>query len=113
MMKKDCRNKPKSIFSRFFQRKQKDSGIDTSVEGFRYVGINLTEKQYQDLVALNISLMSGKRDSIPVFNMMILLKILRLLPPEMICDVGDNQTGNDGGDDFREEFQRKFGKFKE
>ncbi|WP_147353420.1 hypothetical protein [Clostridium sp. AF29-8BH] len=48
MMKKDCRNKPKSIFSRFFQRKQKDSGIDTSVEGFRYVGINLTEEQYQD-----------------------------------------------------------------
>lgn len=68
MMKKDCRNKPKSIFSRFFQRKQKDSGIDTSVEGFRYVGINLTEKQYQDLVALNISLMSGKRDSIPGFQ---------------------------------------------
>ena len=107
MMKKDCRNKPKSIFSRFFQRKQKDSGIDTSVEGFRYVGINLTEKQYQDLVALNISLMSGKRDSIPV-----LLKILGLLPPEMICEVGNNQTGNDGGDDFSEEFQRKFGKYR-
>ena len=98
MMKKDCRNKPKSIFSRFFQRKQKDSGIDTSVEGFRYVGINLTEKQYQD--------------SIPVFNMMVLLKILGLLPPEMICEVGNNQTGNDGGDDFREEFQRKFGKYR-
>ena len=109
MMKKDCRNKPKSIFSRFFQRKQKDSGIDTSVEGFRYVGINLTEK---DLVALNISLMSGKRDSIPVFNMMVLLKILGLLPPEMICEVGNNQTGNDGGDDFSEEFQRKFGKYR-
>lgn len=112
MMKKDCRNKPKSIFFRFFQRKQKDSGIDTSVEGFRYVGINLTEKQYQDLVALNISLMSGKRDSIPVFNMMVLLKILGLLPPEMICEVGNNQTGNDGGDDFREEFQRKCGKYR-
>ena len=88
MMKKDCRNKPKSIFSRFFQ------------------------KQYQDLVALNISLMSGKRDSIPVFNMMVLLKILGLLPPEMICEVGNNQTGNDGGDDFSEEFQRKFGKYR-
>lgn len=112
-MNTDCRNKKKFHFPKIFQKKYEDSGIDTSIEGFRYVGINLTKEQHQDLVALNISLMSGKRDSIPVFNMMILLKILGLLPPEMICEVGDNQTGNDGGDDFREKFQRKFGKYRE
>lgn len=113
MMKKDYKNKPKSIFSRFFQRKQKYFDIDTSIEGFRYVGINLTKEQYQDLVELNISLISGERDYIPVFNMMILLKILGLLPPEMICDVGESNTGNDSSDDFRNEFQRKFGKYRE
>lgn len=112
-MNMDCENKPKSRFFTIFRKNHKSSGIDTSIEGFRHVGINLTKEQYQDLTALNISLMSGKRDSIPVFNMMILLRILELLPPEMICDAADNQTGNDGCDDFQEEFQRKFGKYKE
>lgn len=109
----DCENKPKFRFPTIFRKKHKSSEIDTSIEGFRYVGINLTKEQYQDLVALNISLIGGERDYIPVFNMMILLKILGLLPPEMICDAADNQTGNDGCDDFQEEFQRKFGKYKE
>ena len=115
MMNKISDNFEKPEFPLFslFRGKRKSSGIDTSIEGFRYVGINLTKEQYQDLVALNLSLMSGKRDSIPVFNMMILLKILGLLPPEMVCEVGDNQSGDDSGDDFREKFQRKFGKFKE
>ena len=109
----DCENKPKFRFPTIFRKKHKSSEIDTSIEGFRYVGINLTKEQYQDLVALNISLISGERDYIPVFNMMILLKILGLLPPEMICDVSESNTSNDSGDDFRNEFQRKFGKFRE
>lgn len=107
-----CKNKPKFRFLKIFRKKHDNSGIDTSIEGFRHVGINLKKEQYQDLVALNISLMSGKRDSIPVFNMMILLKILGMLPPEIICEVADNQTGDDSGDDFHEEFQRKFGKYR-
>lgn len=52
------------------------SRIDTSIEGFCYVGINLTEQQYEDLCDLNaLILMNEHRQKIPVFNTMLDLTV--------------------------------------
>lgn len=85
--------------------------IDTSIEGFRYVGINLTEQQFEDLCALNaLILMNEHRRNIPVFNTMLVLKILGLLPPEMVCDIGNNKADNNTDANINKTLQRKFGK---
>lgn len=85
--------------------------IDTSMEGFEYVGIKLTEQQYEDLCDLNIALMNEDRKYIPVFNTMVLLKILGLLPEEMLIESNTNSGENTS--DSREQYHRKFGRPRE
>lgn len=85
--------------------------IDTSLDGFRYVGINLTEQQYEDLSDLNtLILMNEHRQNIPVFNIMLVLKILGLLPPEMMCDSRNSNSNDNSNANINETLQRKFGK---
>lgn len=85
----------------------KNDRIDTSLEGFRYVGINLTEDQYNDLRDLNTLILCNEhRQRIPVFNTMLVLKILGLLPETMLCQPGD---GNQAADD-EEIMKQKFGR---
>lgn len=49
---------------------------------------------------------------IPVYNILLILKTLGLIPTE----IPDNESGNDGDDNSaknsHEEFERKFGKIK-
>lgn len=87
--------------------------IDTSIDGFRYVGINLTQEQYEDLCCLNMLLMGENRKNIPVFNTMIVLKTLGLLPEEMLCDNSCDNTSGNTYEEVYQSFQRKFGKVKE
>lgn len=87
--------------------------IDTSIEGFEYIGIHLTEKQYEKLCFLNMVMQGKDREDIPVFNMMILLKILGLLPEEMICDNSGNNGNNDADNSNKNLLEREFGKIKE
>lgn len=85
----------------------KNEKIDTSLEGFRYVGINLTEEQYNDLRDLNTLILCNEhRQRIPVFNTMIVLKILGLLPETMLCQPGDEEQVVDD----EEMINRKFGR---
>lgn len=88
--------------------------IDTSIDGFRYVGINLTEQQYTDLCDLNMLILADEhRQKIPVFNTMLVLKVLGLLPPEIVNEVSDSQADNNTNNDFTELLQRKFGKIED
>lgn len=80
--------------------------IDTSIDGYKHVGINLTEQQYEGLMDLNIVMMHEDRKHIPVFNMMILLKTLGLLPKEML----GNESPSDDIEPM-ERHSRKFGKY--
>ena len=90
------------------------SRIDTSIDGFRYVGINLTEQQYTDLCDLNMLILADEhRQKIPVFNTMLVLKVLGLLPPEIVNEVSDSQADNNTNNDFTELLQRKFGKIED
>lgn len=89
------------------------SKIDTSIDGFEYVGIHLTEEQFSDLQTLNILMQEKDRRDIPVFNMMVLLKILGLLPENMGSNNStDNNTDNtnNSNDNLLE---RKFGRILE
>lgn len=81
--------------------------VDTSKDGFEYVGIKLTDKQFEDLCSLNQLIASDDyRKRVPVFNMVLVLKILGLLPEEMIC----NEIESESDVDLEELLQRKFGK---
>lgn len=86
---------------------KRESRVDTSLDGFRYVGIDLTEQQYDDLCELNmLILMSEDRKRIPVFNTMLVLKVLGLLPAEMTID----QAGEKPIENYKDLLQRKFGR---
>lgn len=85
--------------------------IDTSIEGFRYVGINLTEQQFEDLCDLNALILANEhRQNIPVFNIMLVLKILGLLPEKMLCNIGCDDTSCNTNEEIQKSLQRKFGK---
>lgn len=85
--------------------------IDTSIEGFRYVGINLTEQQFEDLCDFNALIMANEhRQNIPVFNIILVLKVLGLLPKEMLCDNSSGNAGCNSYEDIQESLQCKFGK---
>lgn len=88
-----------------------DKRIDTSLDGFKFVGINLTEKQYEDLRDLNMLItVNEHRQNIPVFNVLLVLKILGLLPAEMMGEVGNSKSDDDSNSDVYNSLQRKFGK---
>lgn len=85
--------------------------FSTFKEDFENIGIHLTDEQYSDLCGINL-FMKGMPD-IPVYNIILVLKTLGLIPSKMI-EQESNQDSNanlDGG--FQNEFNRKFGKLKE
>lgn len=85
--------------------------IDTSIKGFEYVGIKLTEQQYEDLRDLNALILGNEhRQNVPVFNIMLVLKILGLLPSEIVNEISDNQSNDNLNDNSYERLQRKFGR---
>lgn len=97
----------------FFKRKKKIKPyhVDTSQKGFEYVGIKLTDEQYQDLCDLNL-LWTGNesRKLSPVFHILVLMKILGLLPPEMMCDNKNTNKQNDKS--YEHLLEHKFGKIR-
>ena len=85
--------------------------IDTSIKGYEYIGIKLTEQQFKDLNDLEMIIgMNEHRRKIPVFNTMAVLKLMGLLPPEMVCDVSRDNANNNSDENVNETLQRKFGK---
>lgn len=102
----------KNLIFRFRKRKKvKPYKVDTSQKGFEYVGIKLSDEQFQDMCNLNL-LWANDRKDIPVFNMLVLMKVLGLLPSEMINDSSRNNTSNDYCNDRKELLQRKFGRIR-
>lgn len=92
------------------KKKKKKEIFSTSKEDFKKIGIELTDEQYDDLCQINLFMML--MPDIPVYNILLILKTLGLIPTE----IPDNESGNDGDDNstknYHEEFERKFGKIK-
>ena len=85
--------------------------VDISKKGYEYIGVKLTDKQFNDLNDLETLIgMNEHRQKSPVFNTVAVLKILGLLPPEMVYDVGNRDADNDSNENINESLQRKFGK---
>lgn len=85
--------------------------IDTSIEGYKYIGINLTEEQYKKLTDLNVLIMSNdNRRNNYVFNIVLVLKILNLLPSEIVNKECDSNSDYNLNYDSPEFLQKVYGK---
>lgn len=88
--------------------------IDTSLEGYSYIGIKLSQEQLSDLAYINIMMQSGAFDEIPVHAILLVMKTLGLLPTQMIddkcSDNTSNNTGNSSNNNILDGFRRKFGR---
>jgi len=80
--------------------------IDTSIDGYKYIGINLSQEQLNDLLMINTMMKSDTGKDIPVHCVLLVLKCLGLLPPELVCEVSKDSTDAN----TNEALQRKFGK---
>lgn len=87
--------------------------IDTSIEGYRYIGINLSQEQLNDLFTINTMMKEGTGKDIPVHCVLLILKCLGLLPPELMCEVSNDKSADDSENVSDYEFQKRYGKFKE
>lgn len=89
------------------------SKIDTSIDGYKYIGINLSQSQFDDLCAINLMMKGDTGKDIPIHCVLLTLKCLGLLPPELMCEVSDNEATDDSEDVSNYEFKKRYGKFKE
>lgn len=99
-------------------RKKKKLAVkfDTSLEGYKYLGINLTEEQYKDLCDINFLVTSdivNKNQIIPVHYILLVLKTLGLLPTENVNQVSHNDAASYTREEYKQFFQSKYGKLKE
>lgn len=106
----NCQQRFAVLYEAEVKKKKKKEIFSTSKEDFKKIGIELTDEQYDDLCQINLFMML--MPDIPVYNVLLILKTLGLIPTE----IPDNESGNDGDDNSaknsHEEFERKFGKIK-
>lgn len=89
------------------------SKIDTSIDGYRRIGINLSESQFNDLFIINSMMKGNMGKDIPIHCVLLTLKCLGLLPPELVCEVSDNEAAGNSENISNYEFQKRYGKLKE
>lgn len=92
-------------------RDKPNKQFSTFKEDFENIGIHLTDEQYSDLCDINL-FMKGMSD-IPVYNIILVLKTLGLIPTKMIEQEANQDSNADFNGSFKDEFKRKFGKLKE
>lgn len=92
------------------KKKKKKEIFSTSKEDFKKIGIELTDEQYDDLCQINLFMML--MPDIPVYNILLILKTLGLIPTEMPDNEGRNDGDDNSAKNSHEEFERKFGKIK-
>ena len=87
--------------------------IDTSLSGYSYMGVEISQEQLSDLACINTMMRSGSLDDTPVHAIILVLKTFGLIPVKMINDEGSDSGDDNADDNFKDCFQRKFGRFKE
>ena len=96
----------------FFRKKVTRSNIDTSIDGYKYIGINLTQQQFEDICTINIMMAGDTGKFIPIHCVLLTLKCLGLLPPELVCEVSNNESTDNPEDISQQEFQKRYGRLK-
>lgn len=87
--------------------------INTSIDGYRHIGINLSQEQLDDLAIINTMMKENTGKDIPVHCVLLTLKCLGLLPAELMCEVSDDKSADNSENVSDYEFQKRYGKFKE
>ena len=64
--------------------------IDTSIDGLARAGIRITEEQFKDFCDMNLTWHCEEGKEVPVFNIIMLLKYLGLIPKEMLMPEDDS-----------------------
>lgn len=91
----------------------KTAKIDTSIEGYKHIGINLSQSQLNDLLIINTMMKEDTGKDIPVHCVLLTLKCLGLLPTELMCEVSNDKSADNSENISNHEFQKRYGKFKE
>lgn len=87
--------------------------IETSIEAYRKIGISLNDRQFEGLCNLNLLAQGNDNKDIPIHFIVMTLKVLGLLPPELMCEVCNDKTA-DNAKNIRDcELQQEVGVFKE
>lgn len=89
------------------------SRIDTSIDGYRYIGINLSQEQLDDLFTINTMMKGDTGKDTPVHCVLLTLKCLGLLLTELMCEVSNDKSVDNSENISDHEFQKRYGKFKE
>lgn len=87
--------------------------IDTSISGYSYMGVQISQEQLSDLACINTMIRSGALEDTPVHAIILVLKTLGLIPIKVINDESSSDSDDNTDDNFKDCFQRKFGRFKE
>lgn len=87
--------------------------IDTSIDGFKAVGININQKQLEELSMINIGIVSGLYNNTPIFPIMLTLKAVDALPPHLVDNVCGDKGGNDSSNETYDFVESVLGKTKE
>lgn len=86
--------------------------IDTSIAGYEYIGIKLTEEQIHDLTMINIMLAGNTGKRTPVHCILLVLKVLGILPPELVSEVCNDEAADNTESVCKDEFEKRFGRIK-
>ncbi len=86
--------------------------VDTSKEAYRKIGINLSNEQYEKLIDINFLAQGKDNKKIPVHFILMTLKALGLLPPELMCKVSDGDPADNAENVCNDELQQTVGIFK-
>lgn len=84
--------------------------FSTFKEDLENIGIHITDEQYSDLCEINL-FMKGMPD-IPVYNILLILKTLGLIPTKIPDKESGQKRDSNTKRCFDNEFERKFGKIK-
>lgn len=87
------------------------SKIDTSLMGYKFIGINLTQEQLDDLGIINSMMKEDIGKDIPVHCVLLVLKCLGLLPSELVCEISNDKTTDNSENICENKFQKRYGKF--
>lgn len=91
---------------------KKAKKIDTSIAGYEHIGIKLTEEQIHDLTMINIMLAGNTGKRTPVHCILLVLKVLGILPPELVSEVCNDEAADNTESVCKDEFEKRFGRIK-
>ena len=89
------------------------SVFNTSREAYRKIGINLTEEQFEQMTLLNMMMAGDTGKEVPLHCVLMFLKMLNVLPPEFVCEIGDQNSADDSENARCKEFEQQYGVLKD